>query len=151
MKKNLLFLLMAFVTLNFAACSDDDDKKEDLSGTYKGKLTVLVGTTTMSELDNQSIDLIRTDDTHYTLKLENFKFNENITVPLIQVNTTIAENGTITGSASDITVFGELKADVTVSGSVISNKADLNINVTAPLAESADPIQMTVKFNGTKQ
>ena len=25
MKKNLVFLLMAFLTLNFVACSDDDD------------------------------------------------------------------------------------------------------------------------------
>ena len=29
MKKNLVFLLMAFLTLNFVACSDDDDDDND--------------------------------------------------------------------------------------------------------------------------
>ena len=42
MKKNLVFLLMAFLTLNFTACNDDDDPvypvDEELAGTYKGTL-----------------------------------------------------------------------------------------------------------------
>ena len=55
MKKNLVFLLMAFLTLNFTACNDDDDPvypvDEELAGTYKGTLEIeLDGNTIASNL-----------------------------------------------------------------------------------------------------
>lgn len=153
MKKNLFFALLLICGISFlTSCSDDDDdKKSSLEGTYTGQLIVSVGDTELSKLDNQNITLTEKDKTHYTLELKNFKFNDAIVVPLIQVNTTITEDGKISGEASDIPVFGTITADVTVSGTVISNQADLIINVSAPMGEGKDPIEMLVKFNGKKK
>lgn len=152
MKKNLFFYLLLICGISFlTSCSDDDDKKSSLEGTYTGQLIVSVGGKELSKIDNQNITLTEKDETHYTLELKNFKFNDAIVVPLIQVNTTITEDGKISGEASDIPVFLTVTADVTVSGTVISNQADLTINVSAPLAEGANPIEMLVKFNGKKK
>lgn len=152
MKKNLFFALLLICGISFlASCSDDDDKKTSLEGTYTGQLIVSLGDKEMSKLDNQNITLTEKDETHYTLELKNFKFNDEIIVPLIQVNTTITEDGKISGEASDIPVFLTVTADVTVSGTVISNQADLTINVSAPLYEGGTPIEMLVKFNGKKK
>lgn len=152
MKRNLFFALLLICGISFlTSCNDDDDKKSSLEGTYTGQLIVSVGDTELSKLDNQNITLTEKDETHYTLELKNFKFNDAIVVPLIQVNTTITEDGKISGEASDIPVFLTVTADVSVSGTVISNQADLTINVSAPLAVGTDPIEMLVKFNGKKK
>lgn len=152
MKRNLFFALLLICGISFlTSCSDDDDKKSSLEGTYTGQLIVSVGGKELSKLDNQNITLTEKDETHYTLELKNFKFNDAIVVPLIQVNTTITEDGKISGEASDIPVIMSIKADVTISGTVISNQADLIINVSAPLTEGANPIEMLVKFNGKKK
>lgn len=153
MKRNLFFALLLICGISFlTSCSDDDDdKKTSLEGTYTGQLIVSVGNNVLNTLNDQNITLTEKDETHYTLELKNFKFNDAIVVPLIQVNTTITEDGKISGEASDIPVFLTVTADVTVSGTVISNQADLTINVSAPLAEGANPIEMLVKFNGKKK
>lgn len=153
MKRNLFFSLLLICGISFlTSCSDDDDdKKTSLEGTYTGQLIVSVGDNVLNTLNDQNIILTEKDETHYTLELKNFKFNDAIVVPLIQVNTTITEDGKISGEASDIPVFLTVTADVTVSGTVISNQADLTINVSAPLAEGTAPIEMLVKFNGKKK
>lgn len=152
MKRNLFFALLLICGISFlTSCNDDDDKKSSLEGTYTGQLIVSVGNNVLSTLNDQNITLTEKDETHYTLELKNFKFNDAIVVPLIQVNTTITEDGKISGEASDIPVFLTVTADVTVSGTVISNQADLTINVSAPMGEGKDPIEMLVKFNGKKK
>lgn len=152
MKRNLFFALLLICGISFlTSCNDDDDKKSSLEGTYTGQLIVSVGDTELSKLDNQNITLTEKDETHYTLELKNFKFNDAIVVPLIQVNTTITEDGKISGEASDLPIFLSITADVTVSGTVISNQANLTINVSAPLTEGTNPIEMLVKFNGKKK
>lgn len=153
MKKKLFYYLLLICSISFlTACGDDDDdKKTSLEGTYTGQLVVSAGNTELSNLADQNITLTEKDETHYTLELKNFKFNNAIEVPLIQVNTTITEDGKISGEASDIPVFLTVTADVTVSGTVISNQADLTINVSAPLTAGSDPIEMLVKFNGKKK
>lgn len=152
MNKNLLIGLFTLICSVFAftACSDDDEEKVNYAGTYSGQLEVTMGDEDPITSE-QSITLAEIDN-GYQLQLTNFKIN-NLEVLPIEVPVTITENGSVSGNATDIPVLSDvnLTADVTISGTIIDNAANLTINVTAPISAGLDPIQMLVKFNGTKQ
>lgn len=163
MKKNLLFLLMAVFALSFTACSDDDDDDktvaEKLAGTYTGTIDIYSvnesgeqGTPLGETLENQKIYMTAQGEYNLQLELKDFKFTA-ITIPSIKVNTKVSADGknTISGKAEGIVVMTGITATAEVSGSIVDNKADLNINVEAPLVPSAEPMKMLVKFNGTKK
>lgn len=149
MNKNLLIGLFTLICSVFAftACSDDDEEKVNYAGTYSGQLEVTInGNTSTSE---QSITLAEIDN-GYQLQLVNFEI-AGITVEKIEVPVSITETGSVSGSAADVPVFLTITADVTISGTIIDNAANLTINVSAPLTPGGDPTEMLVKFNGTKQ
>ena len=78
MKKNLVFLLMAFLTLNFTACNDDDDPvypvDEELAGTYKGTLEIeLDGNTIASNLP-KNVTIANAGNNAISLELKDFSF-----------------------------------------------------------------------------
>jgi len=150
MNKNLLIGLFTLICSVFAftACSDDDEEKVNYAGTYSGQLEVTIGENAPIPSE-QSITLAEIDN-GYQLQLVNFAI-AGITVEKIEVPVSITETGAVSGSATDVTVFLTVTADVTISGTIIDNAANLTINVTAPISAGLDPIQMLVKFNGTKQ
>lgn len=150
MNKNLLIGLFTLIysVFAFTACSDDDEEKVNYAGTYSGQLEVTMGDEDPITSE-QSITLAEMDN-GYQLQLVNFEI-AGITVEKIEVPVSITETGSVSGSATDIPVFLTITADVTISGTIIDNVANLTINVTAPISAGQDPIQMLVKFNGTKQ
>ena len=150
MNKNLLIGLFTLICSVFAftACSDDDEEKVNYAGTYSGQLEVTIGENAPIPSE-QSITLAEIDNV-YQLQLVNFAI-AGITVEKIEVPVSITETGAVSGSATDIPVFLTVTADVTISGTIIDNAANLTINVSAPLTPGGELTEMIVKFNGTKQ
>ena len=150
MNKNLLIGLFTLICSVFAftACSDDDEEKVNYAGTYSGQLEVTIGENAPIPSE-QSITLAEIDN-GYQLQLVNFAI-AGITVEKIEVPVSIPETGAVSGSATDVTVFLTVTADVTISGTIIDNAANLTINVSAPLTPGGELTEMIVKFNGTKQ
>lgn len=150
MNKNLLIGLFTLICSVFAftACSDDDEEKVNYAGTYSGQLEVTIGENAPIPSE-QSITLAEIDN-GYQLQLVNFAI-AGITVEKIEVPVSITETGAVSGSATDIPVFLTVTADVTISGTIIDNAANLTINVSAPLTPGGELTEMIVKFNGTKQ
>lgn len=150
MNKNLLIGLFTLICSVFAftACSDDDEEKVNYAGTYSGQLEVTMGDEDPITSE-QSITLAEIDN-GYQLQLVNFAI-AGITVEKIEVPVSITETGAVSGSATDIPVFLTVTADVTISGTIIDNAANLTINVSAPLTPGGELTEMIVKFNGTKQ
>lgn len=150
MNKNLLIGLFTLICSVFAftACSDDDEEKVNYAGTYSGQLEVTIGENAPIPSE-QSITLAEIDN-GYQLQLVNFAI-AGITVEKIEVPVSITETGAVSGSATDIPVFLTVTADVTISGTIIDNAANLTINVSAPLTPEGELTEMIVKFNGTKQ
>jgi hypothetical protein len=150
MNKNLLIGLFTLICSVFAftACSDDDEEKVNYAGTYSGQLEVTIGENAPIPSE-QSITLAEIDN-GYQLQLVNFAI-AGITVEKIEVPVSITETGAVSGSATDVPVFLTVTADVTISGTIIDNAANLTINVSAPLTPGGELTEMIVKFNGTKQ
>ena len=150
MNKNLLIGLFTLICSVFAftACSDDDEEKVNYAGTYSGQLEVTMGDEDPIPSE-QSITLAEIDN-GYQLQLVNFAI-AGITVEKIEVPVSITETGAVSGSATDVPVFLTVTADVTISGTIIDNAANLTINVSAPLTPGGELTEMIVKFNGTKQ
>ena len=150
MNKNLLISLFTLICSVFAftACSDDDEEKVNYAGTYSGQLEVTIGENAPIPSE-QSITLAEIDN-GYQLQLVNFAI-AGITVEKIEVPVSITETGAVSGSATDVPVFLTVTADVTISGTIIDNAANLTINVSAPLTPGGELTEMIVKFNGTKQ
>ena len=150
MNKNLLIGLFTLICSVFAftACSDDDEEKVNYAGTYSGQLEVTIGENAPIPSE-QSITLAEIDN-GYQLQLVNFAI-AGITVEKIEVPVSITETGAVSGSATDVPVFLTVPADVTISGTIIDNAANLTINVSAPLTPGGELTEMIVKFNGTKQ
>lgn len=150
MNKNLLIGLFTLICSVFAftACSDDDEEKVNYAGTYSGQLEVTIGENAPIPSE-QSITLAEIDN-GYQLQLVNFAI-AGITVEKIEVPVSITETGAVSGSATDVPVFMTVTADVTISGTIIDNAANLTINVSAPLTPGGELTEMIVKFNGTKQ
>lgn len=162
MNKKLFFsfVLLLSSVLFFSACNDDDDdaKKPSFAGTYSGKLSVSLLGGAPTEYDQDII--LSGDGGHYLLKLENFNFTDEISVPLITIPASITDEGKVSGSVKDAELnidFGEGTAaaitaeSITLSGNVANQKADLAIGVLAPLTPGADPIKMDITFKGDKQ
>ena len=150
MNKNLLIGLFTLIcsVFTFTACSDDDEEKVNYAGTYSGQLEVTIGENAPIPSE-QSITLAEIDN-GYQLQLVNFAI-AGITVEKIEVPVSITETGAVSGSATDVPVFLTVTADVTISGTIIDNAANLTINVSAPLTPGGELTEMIVKFNGTKQ
>lgn len=150
MNKNLLIGLFTLICSVFAftACSDDDEEKVNYAGTYSGQLEVTIGENAPIPSE-QSITLAEIDN-GYQLQLVNFAI-AGITVEKIEVPVSITETGAVSGSATNVPVFLTVTADVTISGTIIDNAANLTINVSAPLTPGGELTEMIVKFNGTKQ
>lgn len=150
MNKNLLIGLFTLICSVFAftACSDDDEEKVNYAGTYSGQLEVTIGENAPIPSE-QSITLAEIDN-GYQLQLVNFAI-AGITVEKIEVPVSITETGAVSGSATDVPVFLTVTADITISGTIIDNAANLTINVSAPLTPEGELTEMIVKFNGTKQ
>ena len=161
MKKSLWFIGIALLILGFAACSDDKDDKslaEELAGTYTGTIDVYSvtpeggqGEQIGDQLANQKIYMTATGKDALRLELKNFMFS-GITITSIKVDTKVSTDGknTITGQADNIQVMPGITASADVNGTIVDEKANLQIHVTAPLVPNSDPIQMLVKFAGTK-
>lgn len=161
MRKSLWFTGIALFLLGFAACSDDKDEKslaDELAGTYTGTIDVYSVTPEGGEgeqigeqLSGQKIYMTATGKDALRLELKNFVFS-GITITTIQVDTKVSTDGknTIAGRADNIQVMPGITASADVAGTIVDKKADLQIHVTAPLVPSSDPIQMLVKFVGTK-
>lgn len=154
MKKKLCFLMMAVFFLGMAACSDDDDdKKEAVAGTYTGTITVTdeTGTPIGDPITEQKITIVDAGEDEVNLELTDFKFG-TISVGDLEIkNVTVDDNGEVNGSASQVPIMnGLLQADITVGGTVKDKKADLLIDVSAPLTAGTDPIKMKVTFTGTR-
>lgn len=156
MNKNLIFGIIAVITLFFAACSDDKDNDGiagKIAGTYVGTLQVTQedGTPMGDPMENQKIFISRVGDNAVDLELIGFSFQGLAVGDLKIPGAQVTESGNITGSASQVSIMGGvIKADLTLSGTVRDNKADLVILVNAPLAPGEDPMVMRVTFKGSK-
>ncbi len=153
MKKNLVFLLMAFLTLNFTACSDDDDSvypvDEELAGTYKGTLEIeLDGNTIASNLP-KNVTIAKAGNNAISLELKNFSFM-GLNLGTIKIENCalkqVGETYAFTGN-QELTLAQPIdKCGVVVEGTIGNGKTkiDLDIDVTA-LGQKVE-----VEFNGTK-
>lgn len=157
MRKNLWLLVIAVLTLGFAACSDDkkDDKTnaEKIAGTYTGTITVTQddGSQLGDPMEDQKIYIMATGDNTVTLELKDFQFGTIPVGDLKVPGVVVKDNGEVNGSATGVPIMGGMiNADLTVTGKVKDNKADLLIDVNAPLAPGSDPIVMHVTFAGSK-
>lgn len=162
MRKSLFVLLMGMLVLGFAACSDnkEDDKSlaEKLAGVYTGTIDVYSvtaegeqGEQIGGQLTGQKMYMTATGENALRLELKNFNF-AGIVIASIKVDTKVSTDGknTISGRAENIQVIAGITATADVTGSIAGDKADLKINVEAPLSPDTDPIKMLVKFLGTK-
>lgn len=157
MRKNLWLLIVAVLTLGFAACSNDDNddktNAEKIAGTYTGtiKVTQEDGSQLGDPMANQKIYMMATGDNTVTLELKDFQFGSIPVGDLKVPGVTVKDNGDVAGSATGVPIMGGMiSADLTVTGKVKDNKADLLIDVNAPLAPGTDPIVMHVTFVGSK-
>lgn len=63
-------------------------------------------------------------------------------------NVAVNDKGEVNGSASQVPIMnGVLQADITVSGTVKDKKANLLIDVSAPLTPGTDPIKMKLPLS----
>lgn len=153
MKKNLVFFLMAFLTLNFTACNDDDDPvypvDEELAGTYKGTLEIeLDGNTIASNLP-KNVTIAKADNNAISLELKDFSFM-GLNLGTIKINNCAlkqaGETYSFTGN-QELTLAEPIDKCGVVVGGTIGNgktKIDLDIDVTA-LGQKVE-----VTFDGTK-
>lgn len=162
MKKLFLYSLLAVMTMGLAtSCSDDKndnpgpdktDYAAAVAGIYKGDMTVTVAGAP-SPSTTEKIYLTRTADNKATLEIKNFSYQglslgsikvENVDVTAATKATTTAAavsgEGTVT-----ITLEGTpISAAVTVSGTIVGDKADLTIDV------AAGALAVKVGFKGDK-
>ena len=153
MKKNLVFLLMAFLTLNFTACNDDDDPvypvDEELAGTYKGTLEIeLDGNTIASNLP-KNVTIANAGNNAISLELKDFSFM-GLNLGTIKIENCalkqVGETYSFTGN-QELTLAQPIdKCGVIVEGTIGNGKTkiDLDIDVAA-LGQKVE-----VEFNGTK-
>lgn len=153
MKKNLVFLLMAFLTLNFTACNDDDDPvypvDEELAGTYKGTLEIeLDGNTIASNLP-KNVTIANAGNNAISLELKDFSFM-GLNLRTIKIENCalkqVGETYSFTGN-QELTLAQPIdKCGVIVEGTIGNGKTkiDLDIDVAA-LGQKVE-----VEFNGTK-
>lgn len=156
MRKIFWFLVVAVLAFSFAACSDDDKKDdktiaEKIAGVYTGTFTVTQedGTPLGDPMENQKVYITATGEQTVDLELKDFKFGVVPVGNLKVANVQVKENGDVNGNAQDVPIMnGLIKAELTLAGKVKDNKADLTINVEAPLTPGGDPIVMHVTFAG---
>lgn len=153
MKNKIFFILLALVTLSFGACNDDDDdkKKENIAGTYVGTMTVTMDGKPMGDpVTNQKIYIRNASDGKVILTLKDFEFS-GIPVGDIEIEADVDQNSNLVGIVQQYPIAGGvIKADITVSGPVKNNYADLLMNVQAPLFGGATVVNMVVTFQGTR-
>ena len=124
-----------------------------MAGTYTGTITVTdeAGTPIGEPLTGQKITIVDAGKDRINLELKDFKFG---TVPVGDLeikNVAVNDKGEVNGSASQVPIMnGVLEADITVSGTVKDKKANLLIDVSAPLTPGTDPIKMKVTFIGAR-
>ena len=140
MKKNLVFLLMAFLTLNFTACNDDDDPvypvDEELAGTYKGTLEIeLDGNTIASNLP-KNVTIANAGNNAISLELKDFSFM-GLNLGTIKIENCalkqVGETYSFTGN-QELTLAQPIdKCGVIVEGTIGNGKTkiDLDIDVAA--------------------
>ena len=109
------------------------------------------GTPIGDPLTGQKITIVDAGKDRINLELKDFKFG---TVPVGDLeikNVAVNDKGEVNGSASQVPIMnGVLQADITVSGTVKDKKANLLIDVSAPLTPGTDPIKMKVTFIGAR-
>ena len=155
MKKKLCFLMMAVFFLMPCVQLVPLSKKVlyRVAGTYTGTITVTdeAGTPIGEPLTGQKITIVDAGKDRINLELKDFKFG---TVPVGDLeikNVAVNDKGEVNGSASQVPIMnGVLQADITVSGTVKDKKANLLIDVSAPLTPGTDPIKMKVTFIGAR-
>ena len=156
MKKNVWSLVILAFALVFTACSDDDDEQniaEAVAGNYVGIITVTMEDgSAMGDPSQDTIYITSVSDNVVDLELKNFKFGILPVGRLNVSNMSIQNDGKVSGKAIQLPIMnGAIKADLDVSGTMNSKKADLEIKVEAPLAAGTDPIIMNVTFVGDKK
>ena len=158
MRKSLCFWMLTVLVLGFAACSskDNDDRTvaEKAAGAYTGTIAVTQedGTALGEPMPDQNIYITATGENQVTLELKNFQFMGIPVGDLKVPNVMVKEDGTVSGSASQVPIMGgQLMADLAVSGVVKDNAANLLIVVNAPLTAGGTPIVMNVTFVGNKK
>ncbi len=157
MKKNVWSLVILTFALVFTACSNDDDEQniaEAVAGNYVGTITVAMEDgTPMGEPSQDTISIVYVGDNMIDLELKNFKFAGTIPVGELKVpKVSIKNDEKVSGKADQVAIMnGAIKADLEVSGTMNSKKADLKIKVNAPLAAGLPSIVMNVTFVGDKK
>lgn len=156
MKRNLLYLLTLICSMNlFTACSSDDDKieilpVEDLTGVYKGILSVSLGTEPVEA--PQNITLTKSGENAIKMELKDFKFM------VFEVGDIVIDNCAVTKEGDKYYFTGQQVLDLTdkglgrcpvniVKGEVNGDKVILELTV-----DTTVPVELTVKvgFDGTK-
>lgn len=156
MKKNLFFGIIAVFVLIGSACSSDKDDKsvaEQIAGTYAGTIAVTQedGTPLGNPMENQKIYITSIGEHAVDLELKDFQFSGIAVGDLKVSNVQVTDEGMVSGSASQVPIMGGMiKADLTLSGTVKNDAADLLIVVNAPLAPGGAVIKMNVTFKGSK-
>lgn len=160
--KKTIFALMAITVLGLASCQKTETPdpeptaSETVEGTYTGTMTVTIpsfipgGDPAVTELPDQTIDILANGDTAIDLVITDFAF-EGLTLGTISlVECPLTENaadGTIT-TASDQTIsvsdIGD--CDITMGGTFGESTASLDLQITPAVF----PLNVSVHFEGTR-
>lgn len=160
--KKTIFALMAITVLGLAACQKTETPdpeptaSETVEGTYTGTMTVTIpsfipgGDPAVTELPDQTIDILANGDTAIDLVITDFAF-EDLTLGTISlVECPLTENaadGTITTALDQTISVGDIgDCDIVLDGSFKNGQAVLDLNITP----SVFPTDVAVRFEGTK-
>lgn len=143
MKKNLLYLLIAFFTLSIMSCKDDDNTlpiEQKIAGTYKGAMDITMFAdgdgegTEIAKNSPQKVYLSKVDDNGIKMELKNFSVIGLDLGDISVDRSEIIENGgsyNFMGEQTlDLTAKGLGKCPIKVDGIVTDGKIVLNIDVT---------------------
>lgn len=155
MKTKLLYLFSVLCMLGvFTACSDDDKLEPigtEFDGVYKGTLDVALDGTAVGSAIPQKIYITKVGENLIKMELKNFSFGVmqlgTIAVDQCDARKQSDTSCDFTGDQKlTLPVVGE--CDVTINGSIVGDKIDMNIAVKATQEGAA--INVAVDFTGKK-
>lgn len=145
MKKNILYYLCAILctVCLFTACSDDDITIDDVTGTYRGNLSISALAQTMPT----SVVVEKAGDNQISVGINSLEIT-GIKLDPIRVICTLRQDGDdfdLSGSGTvQITGIGELP--ISVSGDIDGRELDIDIHVAQiPLIGN-----LSIEFEGNR-
>jgi hypothetical protein len=144
MKRRNFCVLVLSVLLGIGAVScskDSEDYARTIAGTYKGVLHI----TDMPDVENVTIEIVRTGENLVALKMNETVLGLPINISCESIALSNARDISGATTFNMPTEIGEVPIPVTISGTIKSGVASLTIQVAVP------GLPVEVVFDGKKQ